>query len=87
VRSILEPLLGVCLGQWLESTAREAADSVRQQSPCVFQVYDAMTFSSEPLARIPLPQRVPNGLHGVFVNRDQLSKQVLLAERHAEALV
>jgi hypothetical protein len=39
------------------------------------QVYDAKTMSPEPVAQIELPQRVPGGLHGTWITRDQLEKQ------------
>eukprot|EP00892_Ulva_mutabilis_P006059 jgi/Ulvmu1/3825/UM018_0036.1 len=38
-------------------------------------VYDAQTMSSEPLAKIRMPQRVPLGLHGAFVSADKLAQQ------------
>ena len=40
--------------------------------------------SPEPLAKIALPQRVPQGLHGTFVTREQLRKQELYAQQAAD---
>lgn len=45
------------------------------------QIYDAHTMSPEPLAKIALPQRVPQGLHGTFVTRQQLHQQALYAQQ------
>jgi len=38
-------------------------------------VMDAKNFGSEPLARISLPQRVPNGFHGKWISKYQLEHQ------------
>jgi carotenoid cleavage dioxygenase len=37
-------------------------------------VLDAQRFTAAPLARVLLPQRVPHGLHGVWVGRDELGR-------------
>ena len=39
------------------------------------QVYDAQSMSSEPLAKVRMPQRVPLGLHGAFVSSEMLAQQ------------
>ncbi|KAJ3673009.1 hypothetical protein LUZ60_006383 [Juncus effusus] len=39
-------------------------------------VIDAKTMSSEPVAVVELPNRVPYGLHAFFVNEEQLSNQI-----------
>ena len=49
-------------------------DSVRDTSD--FVVYDAKTLSPEPVARVRLPQRVPAGFHGTFLNEQQLMSQL-----------
>jgi len=42
-----------------------------------FVVYDAKTMSSEPLVKVPLPQRIPYGFHGIFVEEEKLQTQKL----------
>ena len=49
-------------------------DEKKGQSECV--IYSAKTMSSQPLARIMLPQRVPYGFHGEFVTEAELASQV-----------
>ena len=39
-------------------------------------VYDAKTLSPTPVARVRLPQRVPAGFHGTFLNEQQLMSQL-----------
>ncbi|GJP34663.1 hypothetical protein CLOM_g19077 [Closterium sp. NIES-68] len=39
-------------------------------------VLDAKSLSSNPVATIHLPQRVPYGFHGIFVSEDQISSQL-----------
>ncbi|KAK9816287.1 hypothetical protein WJX74_006374 [Apatococcus lobatus] len=48
-------------------------DEPKQMS--FFVVYDAHTFSSKPVARVPMPQRVPFGFHGMFLSEQQLQSQ------------
>ena len=52
-------------------------DALKQSSS--FVVYDAHTFSSEPVARVRLPQRVPFGFHGLFLSEQQLQSQQAVA--------
>ncbi|EIE21342.1 carotenoid cleavage dioxygenase 1B [Coccomyxa subellipsoidea C-169] len=40
-----------------------------------FMVYDACSFSAEPVARVKLPQRVPHGFHGKHINAAQFQAQ------------
>ncbi|CAL8463206.1 g2740 [Coccomyxa elongata] len=40
-----------------------------------FVVYDARSFSAEPVARVKLPQRVPFGFHGKHINAAQFQAQ------------
>ena len=40
-----------------------------------FVVYDAHTMSSQPVARVAMPQRVPFGFHGLFLSEQQLQSQ------------
>ncbi len=40
-----------------------------------FVVYDAKTLSSKPVARVPLPQRVPYGFHGKHINAAEFQSQ------------
>lgn len=40
-----------------------------------FLVYDARSFSPEPVARVKLPQRVPHGFHGKHINAAQFQAQ------------
>ncbi len=40
-----------------------------------FVVYNATTMSSEPVAKVPLPQRVPFGFHGYHITEAQLQSQ------------
>jgi carotenoid cleavage dioxygenase len=42
-------------------------------------VYDARTMSSVPVFRVILPDRVPFGFHGLWVDEDQLQRQALEA--------
>ena len=49
-------------------------DEAKAASECV--IYSAKTMSSQPLARIMLPQRVPYGFHGEFVTKAELASQV-----------
>jgi carotenoid cleavage dioxygenase-like enzyme len=37
-----------------------------------FVMWDAQTMSSEPILRVALKQRVPNGFHGMFVKEEDL---------------
>lgn len=39
-------------------------------------VLDAKTMAAEPLARVPLPQRVPYGFHGTWVPEEDVQAQV-----------
>ena len=48
-------------------------DEPKQKS--FFVVYDAHTMSSRPVARVPMPQRVPFGFHGMFLSEEQLQSQ------------
>jgi len=48
-------------------------DEDKQRSE--FVVYDAHTMSPKPLATVVLPQRVPYGFHGIFVDEDQIQHQ------------
>lgn len=36
------------------------------------EIYDAATMSSEPVASVRLPQRVPFGFHGTFIREENL---------------
>ena len=38
-------------------------------------VLDAKTMAAEPLARVPLPQRVPYGFHGTWVPEEDVQAQ------------
>ena len=38
-------------------------------------VIDAKTMSSEPVARVMMPCRVPYGFHATWVNEEQMQKQ------------
>ncbi len=49
-------------------------DEKKGQSECV--IYSAKTMSSQSLARIMLPQRVPYGFHGEFITEDEVASQV-----------
>ena len=40
-----------------------------------FVVYNARTLSSKPVARVPLPQRVPYGFHGKHINAAEFQSQ------------
>uniref|UniRef100_A0A061RE98 carotenoid 9,10-dioxygenase n=1 Tax=Tetraselmis sp. GSL018 TaxID=582737 RepID=A0A061RE98_9CHLO len=40
-----------------------------------FVVFDAKTMSSEPIAKVQLPCRVPYGFHGLFMDEDDMKKQ------------
>jgi len=40
-----------------------------------FVVFDAQTMSSHPLIRVVLPQRIPYGFHGVWIEENQLQNQ------------
>jgi carotenoid cleavage dioxygenase-like enzyme len=40
-----------------------------------FVVYDAKTMSSDPVALVCLPVRVPHGFHGLFISEAQLKSQ------------
>ena len=40
-----------------------------------FVVYDARTFSNEPVAVVKLPQRVPYGFHGKHIHAEQFQSQ------------
>ena len=40
-----------------------------------FVVYNASTLSSKPVARVPLPQRVPYGFHGKHINAAEFQSQ------------
>lgn len=40
-----------------------------------FRVYDARTMSSTPVARVPLPRRVPYGFHAIWVPQEELNHQ------------
>ena len=51
-------------------------DKTKDQS--TFEVYDAQTFSSTPVAVVPLPQRVPFGFHGAFVPPDLLQNDSMV---------
>jgi len=42
----------------------------RKQNLPFFSIIDANNFSDEPLATVSLPQRVPFGFHGSWVNLD-----------------
>ena len=42
-------------------------------------VYDAKTMSSEPLATVRMPQRVPYGFHSHFISEDRLKALVKVA--------
>ncbi|XP_013600346.1 PREDICTED: carotenoid 9,10(9',10')-cleavage dioxygenase 1-like [Brassica oleracea var. oleracea] len=44
---------------------------------CV-NVIDAKTMSSEPVAVVELPHRVPYGFHALFVTEEQLQEQTLI---------
>ncbi len=46
-----------------------------EKHPSELWIISAKTFSLPPLARIYLPQRVPYGLHGLWVSRDQVLDQ------------
>lgn len=48
-------------------------DDGKGGSECV--IYSAKTMSSQPVARIMLPQRVPYGFHGEFVTEAELASQ------------
>lgn len=39
------------------------------------RVFDAKTMSSEPVATVKLPARVPAGFHAIFVAEAELAKQ------------
>lgn len=39
-------------------------------------VYDAASMSSQPVARVRMPQRVPSGFHCTWVRQDQLAAQL-----------
>lgn len=41
-----------------------------------FRVYDARTFDEVPVARVPLPRRVPHGFHALWVPQEELDNQV-----------
>jgi len=40
-----------------------------------FVVFDAKTMSPEPIVRVALPQRVPYGFHGLFIDEEKLNHQ------------
>lgn len=46
-------------------------------------VYDAKTMSSEPLATVRMPQRVPYGFHSHFISEDRLKALVKVAAMEA----
>jgi len=48
-------------------------DDVSQKSE--FVVFNAKTMSPEPLVRVVMPQRVPFGFHGLFVEEAKLKNQ------------
>jgi len=41
-----------------------------------FVVYDALTMDQTPVCKYRLPQRVPYGLHGIFINESQFQQQL-----------
>jgi hypothetical protein len=88
-RKMVEGYWGQCFHRTLSvmCTVWACSDFAMTTGAVSLQVYDAMTFSPEPLACVHMPQRVPQGLHGAFVTRTELSKQRNWEERHAEALV
>jgi len=49
-------------------------DEDRDQSSLV--VWDAKTMSSDPVAVVALPQRVPYGFHGLWVAEVELQKHI-----------
>lgn len=49
-------------------------DCRTKESFCM--IYDAQTMSNTPVAKIKMPQRVPVGLHGIFLPSSELEKQV-----------
>ncbi|KAF5827972.1 carotenoid oxygenase [Dunaliella salina] len=42
------------------------------ESTTYMMVYDAQTMSNTPVAKVKLPQRVPYGFHGTYINNSQL---------------
>ena len=38
-------------------------------------VYSARSMSSQPVARVPLPQRVPHGFHGYHIGEHEFKLQ------------
>ncbi|CAI5476182.1 unnamed protein product [Closterium sp. Yama58-4] len=46
-------------------------------------VLDARSLAPQPVATIHLPQRVPAGIHGIFVSEDQLTTQISNSESNA----
>lgn len=40
-----------------------------------FVVIDALNMESAPLARVPLPQRVPYGFHGAWISEERIASQ------------
>lgn len=50
-------------------------------------IVDAKSFSLPPVAKILLPQRVPYGLHGLWVSREQIQAQRGLARNQAGDVV
>eukprot|EP00884_Botryococcus_braunii_P012266 jgi/Botrbrau1/2103/Bobra.0093s0011.1 len=42
------------------------------------RVYDAKTMSSEPVARVLLPQRVPHGFHCIHISEEQFQEQAAM---------
>eukprot|EP01025_Chloroclados_australasicus_P025938 TRINITY_DN25783_c0_g1_i1.p1 TRINITY_DN25783_c0_g1~~TRINITY_DN25783_c0_g1_i1.p1 ORF type:complete len:189 (+),score=28.27 TRINITY_DN25783_c0_g1_i1:94-660(+) len=49
-------------------------------------IYDAMSMSEEPVAKIEMPQRVPLGFHGLFVPQEDLNHQDVSAPPAAQTL-
>jgi len=41
-----------------------------------FGIYDALTASSTPIAKVALPQRVPFGFHGLWLSEEQFQRGV-----------
>lgn len=42
-------------------------------------VYDAWTMADEPVARVPIPQRVPYGFHCHHMNEDEFQQHLQLS--------
>lgn len=50
-------------------------DESKGESGSELRVYDARTMSSEPVARVLLPHRVPHGFHCIHISEEQFQNQ------------